>query len=57
MTVTRAFADTDTLYPFYVCDLLLHCAEEDLFRVLWSEDLLADSSKWCPGQDTRAGKP
>jgi predicted nucleic acid-binding protein len=38
----RVFADTNTLYPFYVCDLLLHCVESDLFTVLWSEDLLAE---------------
>lgn len=30
----KVFADTDTLYPYYVCDLLLHCAEEDISRVL-----------------------
>ncbi|MCE6993460.1 PIN domain-containing protein [Saccharothrix sp. S26] len=42
MAVTRVFADTNTLFPFYVCDLLLHCAEEDLFRVLWTEDLLSE---------------
>ncbi|WP_053722965.1 PIN domain-containing protein [Saccharothrix sp. NRRL B-16348] len=48
MTITRVFADTNTLYPFYVCDLLLHCAEEDLFRVLWSEDLLAELVEVVP---------
>ena len=42
MTSLRIFADTNTLYPFYVCDLLLHCAEEDLFTVLWTEELLAE---------------
>lgn len=42
MAITRVFADTNTLFPFYLCDLLLHCAEEDLFRVLWSEDLLLE---------------
>ena len=44
----RVFADTNTLYPFYVCDLLLHCAEEDLFTVLWSEDLLAEMIEVIP---------
>jgi predicted nucleic acid-binding protein len=41
----RVFADTNTLYPFYVCDLLLHCAEEDLFEILWSDDLFAELIK------------
>jgi predicted nucleic acid-binding protein len=44
----RVFADTNTLYPFYVCDLLLHCAEEDLFEILWSEDLFAELIKVIP---------
>jgi hypothetical protein len=38
----KVFADTNTLYPYYVCDLLLHCAEEDIFSVLWTENLLAE---------------
>ncbi|MBB5808106.1 hypothetical protein F4560_007874 [Saccharothrix ecbatanensis] len=48
MAITRVFADTNTLYPFYLCDLLLHCAEEDLFRVLWSEDLLTELVEVIP---------
>jgi hypothetical protein len=44
----RVFADTNTLYPFYVCDLLLHCAEEDLFEILWSDDLFAELIKVIP---------
>jgi hypothetical protein len=44
----RVFADTNTLYPFYVCDLVLHCAEEDLFEFLWTEELLIDQ---MPGSD------
>jgi predicted nucleic acid-binding protein len=48
VTITRVFADTNTLFPFYVCDLLLHCAEEDLFRVLWSEELLAELVEVVP---------
>jgi predicted nucleic acid-binding protein len=44
----RVFADTNTLYPFYVCDLLLHCAEEDLFEILWSEDLFTELIKVIP---------
>ncbi len=42
MTAMKVFADTNTLYPYYVCDLLLHCAEEDIFTVLWTENLLAE---------------
>lgn len=42
MAPVKVFADTNTLYPYYVCDLLLHCAEEDLFMVLWTKDLLAE---------------
>ncbi|MEU4443971.1 hypothetical protein AB0K14_11050 [Actinosynnema sp. NPDC050801] len=57
MTITRVFADTNTLYPFYVCDLLLHCAEEDLFRVPWSEDLLAELLEVVPDRGARAGTP
>lgn len=48
MTIARVFADTNTLFPFYVCDLLLHCAEEDLFEVLWTEDLLAELIEVIP---------
>lgn len=40
MKTPRVFADTNTLFPFYVCGFLLHCAEEGLFTVLWTEDLL-----------------
>ncbi len=40
VSTPRVFADTNTLFPFYVCGLLLHCAEEGLFTVLWTEDLL-----------------
>jgi predicted nucleic acid-binding protein len=48
VTVFRVFADTNTLYPFYICDLLLHCAEEDLFEFLWTEDLLAELIEVVP---------
>lgn len=48
MTITRVFADTNTLFPFYVCDLLLHCAETELFDVLWTEDLLAELADVLP---------
>lgn len=49
MATMKVFADTNTLYPYYVCDLLLHCAEEDLFTVLWTEDLLAELIDVLPG--------
>jgi hypothetical protein len=48
VAITRVFPDTNTLYPFHLCDLLLHCAEEDLFRVLWSEDLLTELVEVVP---------
>jgi PIN domain len=48
MCALRVFADANTLYPFYVCDLLLHCAEEDLLDFLWSEDLLAELIEVIP---------
>lgn len=48
MVAPRVFADTNTLHPFYVCDLLLHCAEEDLFQVLWTEDLPAELVEVIP---------
>ena len=48
MTILRVFADTNTLYPFYICDLLLRCSEEGLFEVLWTEDLLAELIEVIP---------
>ncbi|MCA1226083.1 PIN domain-containing protein [Saccharopolyspora sp. 6M] len=38
----RVFPDTNTLYPYYICDLLLRCDIEGLFEIRWSEDLLAE---------------
>lgn len=50
----KVFADTNTLYPYYVCDLLLHCAEEDIFTVLWTEDLLAELLDVIPRANTKS---
>lgn len=44
----RVFADTNTLYPYYICDLLLQCDIEGLFEVLWTEDLLAELIEVIP---------
>jgi predicted nucleic acid-binding protein len=52
----KVFADTNTLYPYYVCDLLLHCAEEDIFTVLWSEDLLAELLDVIPRRQKKSRK-
>lgn len=48
MTTHRVFADANTLFPFYMCDLLLHCAEEHLFEIMWTEDLLAELIEVIP---------
>jgi hypothetical protein len=48
LTTPRVFADTNTLFPFYICDLLLHCAEEDLIEILWTEDPLAELVEVIP---------
>jgi hypothetical protein len=56
MCALRVFADANTLYPFYVCDLLLHCAEEDLFNFLWSEDLLAELIEVIPRSGAKSAR-
>jgi predicted nucleic acid-binding protein len=48
VSTPRVFADTNTLCPIYVCDLLLRCAEEGLFEFLWTEDLLAELVEVIP---------
>lgn len=53
MDDVRVFADTNTLIPFYICDFLLTCAEEEIFELLWSEDLLAELISVA----VRLGKP
>jgi predicted nucleic acid-binding protein len=37
-----AFLDTCALYGGYLCDTLLRLAEADVFRPLWSADVLAE---------------
>jgi predicted nucleic acid-binding protein len=56
MATIKVFADTNTLYPYYICDLLLHCAEEDLFTVLWTEDLLTELIEVLPRNKRKSRK-
>lgn len=37
-----AFLDTCVLYPAYLCDTLLRLAEAQVYRPLWSADVLAE---------------
>lgn len=37
-----ALLDANVLYPWVLCDLLLRLAEEDLFRPLWSAEILGE---------------
>ena len=40
--VERVFADTATLYPISVADLVLRLAEAGMFDLVWSDHLLAE---------------
>jgi predicted nucleic acid-binding protein len=40
--VFPAFLDTCVLYPAYLCDTLLRLADAELYRPLWSAEVLAE---------------
>jgi hypothetical protein len=37
-----AFLDTCVLYPSYLCDTLLRLAEKEIYRPLWSRDVMTE---------------
>lgn len=40
--LTRVLPDTNVCYPMSLLDLVLRCDEQDLHRVVWSEDVLEE---------------
>jgi len=43
--LVRVLPDTNVCYPISLLDLILRCDEQDLHRVVWTDDLLDELTK------------